>query len=431
MKTAANARATLVTLLCAAFVVRLAAGFWWQTRLPDDVRFQFADSESYWVLGQAIARGEPYQFGSDDARVFRTPGYPLALAGLFAVVGDDPHVMFARGLNALLGTLVVGGVYWLTLVLFNRNTAAWAAALAAFYPGAVVTSTFVLSEALFCPLMLLQLTLMARAWMSPQHVLPALISGMLAGAATLTRPSWLLFMPILFALTAVFSCQRRRACRIGIAALAGLVVVMLPWWMRNHSVTGRFVPTTLQVGASLYDGLNAAATGASDMQFAPHFRRLELAEQNQSHDQSDIFEYRLDHRLQRAAIVWARENPRQVLRLAAVKLMRMWSPWPNAEEFQHPALGLIMLTTYIPVVVIGIWSAVRFRRHGWAYLMCWLPAVYLTILHVIFASSIRYRQPAMLPLMVLAAGVVASWLGRGSPMKEDTIARNGAEGDCK
>ena len=47
----------------------------------------------------------------------------------------------------------------------------------------------------------------------------------------------------------------------------------------------------------------------------------------------------------------------------------------------------------------------RYARRDWPYLLCILPAVYFTLLHIVFVSSIRYRQPAMLPLIVLAAAV--------------------------
>src|SRR5690349_21325903 len=92
----------VAAVLPLALAVRLAAGAWWEARLPEGRRFGFGDSDGYWRLAQSIVAGEPYQYGSPDARVFRAPGYPLLLAGLFELVGSDPPVMWARALGALV-----------------------------------------------------------------------------------------------------------------------------------------------------------------------------------------------------------------------------------------------------------------------------------------------------------------------------------------
>src|SRR5262245_60759811 len=81
-------RRGLVCVLIAALVVRIFAAIWWEQRLPAGHKFGLADSESYWALGSAIAGGRPYEYGGRDARVFRTPGYPLLLAAVIAVGGD-------------------------------------------------------------------------------------------------------------------------------------------------------------------------------------------------------------------------------------------------------------------------------------------------------------------------------------------------------
>ena len=115
-----------------------------------------------------------------------------------------------------------------------------------------------------------------------------------------------------------------------------------------------------------------------------------------------------------AAVEWARDNPQKVAWLAAVKLRRMWGPFPNANEFQNPWLRWLLAATYAPVIALALIGAWRFAGRDWPSLLCCLPAIYLTLLHVVFVSSIRYRQPAMLALIVLAAAAVVGFRVRGS-----------------
>ncbi len=418
----------LALILTLALAVRLTVAAYWQSRL--DGRFGFGDSESYWTLGRAVAGGQPYRYGSDDAEIFRTPGYPVMLAPIFLLGGNEPPVMWARAESAVLGTLAVLCVWWLGRMLFDERTGLIAAAVAAFYPGAIAVGALVLSEAPFCVLMLVQLALWTLALRveSLRNVwLPAIGAGLAAGAATLVRPSWLLFTPMAMLISVVVCGQKLRQIGIGAAMLLGLIVAMTPWWVRNAQVTGRFVPTTLQVGASLYDGLNPAATGASNMEFVDRFSEQMRSRSDKSQEQpSEPFEVRLDRRLRTEAIHWAMSNPARAVRLAAVKVMRTWNIWPNEPSLSAWPVRLTVALTYTPILILGILGAVGTIRLGWPYILCWLPAVYFTMLHAVFIGSIRYRQPAMLGLIVLAAGVVGG-VGKITFSRRAFTARNGRE----
>jgi len=298
-------------------------------------------------------------------------------------------------------------------ILFDARAAFLAGAMAALYPGAIGMSVFVLSEAPFCPFLVAQLlcwTIASRSALMSHSFAWALGGGVAAGCATLVRPSWLPFTPLAVILSLVVCRFRRRHVCVGLAMCAALVLTMAPWWYRNYRVTGRFVPTTLQVGASLYDGLNPRATGASNMRFMADFREKQrIADAARSEPLSDTYEYRLDRRLRDAAIAWSRQHPGRVLQLAGAKLMRMWSPWPNAQEMQSWPVRLATFFGYTPLLLLSVWGAVKFGRRGWPYVLCWLPAAYFTLLHGVFVSSIRYRQPAMLVFLLLAAGAVSQW----------------------
>lgn len=443
-----------LVLLQVAFGIRLAAAQWWEWRLPPQQKFGFGDSEGYWELGRTIARGEEYRYG--EYRVFRTPGYPALLAPLFWISGErEPPTMWARGEGAVFGTLAILLVMLLTRTLFNERAAWIAGLIATFYPGQIASSIFVLSEAPFIPLMLAQLL----AWVTSVRygctrgkIGYAVLAGVLAGLATLVRPSWLLFTPFVLGLIAAYMllnwglarCGRRipapnglsgkHNLLIGAVMMLALCVTMSPWWVRNYLVTGKFVPTSLQVGISLADGWNPEADGGSDLSKMDervfwiknsHSSARSIWAQG-SHtlyiDVAPSFEPAADQALRNDAIAWAKQHPTRVLQLAGIKFLRMWNFIPNASDFASWKLRAIYAVSYTPVLICclaGLWT---FRKQGFAIWLMFLPAVYFTLLHMIFVASIRYQQPAIIAWLVLGAGWLATWQYPTSPTRQDATS---------
>ncbi|WP_254509706.1 ArnT family glycosyltransferase [Anatilimnocola floriformis] len=425
MRPSSHSRWLLIAVLALALGVRIGAAFWWQARVPVGQRFGFPDSESYWQLGQKIAASQPYEFGPSRYRIFRTPGYPLLLSVVFVCGGQDAPVMAGRFLSTILGTVTCGLTAALGWRLFGERVGLLSALAVAIYPEAIAQSVFVLSEAPFTPLMLLQLIGWIAAWQSSSlraSIIWAIIAGACAGLATLMRPSWLLFLPFAGVIALTIDSQRLKQLQIIGLMFASLCVTMSPWWIYTWSIAGRFVPTSLQVGASLYDGLSPIATGASDMRYVAEFEAQQRkTDAEKTPPAGQLFEDRLDETMKQASLKWARENPQRVVELAVIKFVRIWSPWPNAAEFRSNKLRLMLLVSFVPAMILMAIGTYRSRQHGWIILLLWLPAVYFTLLHMIFVSSIRYRQPALIPLLVLAA-VAAAWLISFTPSPKSQTA---------
>ncbi len=207
-----------------------------------------------------------------------------------------------------------------------------------------------------------------------------------------------------------------------------LCLTMMPWWVRNYRLTGQFVPTSLQVGISLADGWNPEADGGSDLE-----RAAKALEDQLWPEKSDVIsaalglqvaqlggqlvldhhyghvEAMVDRNYSTAAKRWASQNPGRVVQLAGIKFLRMWNFVPNASEFGSWKFRLLYAFTYTPLLiccVLGLW---KFRQRGFVVWLLFMPAVYFTLLHMIFVSSIRYQQPAMLAWLVLGAAWLAAW----------------------
>jgi hypothetical protein len=311
-----------------------------------------------------------------------------------------------------------------------------AGVLAMLYPGAIGMSIFILSEAIFCPLMLVCLAVTWKAiqrW-EQRHMALAYgylgLAGFMAGEACLARPSWSLWPAVLFPYLACvvgrLSAQSGDGYRlqtgrwmIGCGLYCfGISIAMCPWWIRNYAICGKFVPTTLQVGASLYDGWHAGASGSSDegMKFVEPFaikQSEEDALRKAAGDRLDgTYEWRLDRRMRNAAMEWATENSSDAVQLGLVKLIKTWSPMPVARELGSSAVRWCEAIGYSFIMVFAAIGCWRIRRCNGAWLFA-LPCVYFAILHMFFIGSVRYRQPAVLALSVLGGigmVVVIRWI---------------------
>ena len=394
-----------ITLFLIALLLRLGMAFYWEYRNGTD-GFYFGDSDTYWVLGRTIAQGEPYVY--DGKAIHRMPGYPVLLAPLFLVFGDNPPILAARIENTLIGSLTVLAVAWLAWILFrDKHIAFLAGLITAVDPLNVVMGALVLSEAPFCLAMVLQIVFWVKSLQKSEQPdrFSLVMAGILASAAIYCRPSWLYFVPFATMVGMILSPKNfRTTLKSGLMVTVICVVCLMPWWVRNYMVSGHFVSTTLQAGPSLYDGLNPEATGGSNMDFVEKFRNAELKlVPDMPHKQ---LEYKLNQKMRQAAVDWAIKHPNLVWKLVRSKFVRLWNFWPNEESLSNAAVKVAVFCTYFPVLVLGVVGVFRSYGRDFSVRLLWIPAVYITALHIVFVSSIRYRAPAMICFAVLAAWVL-------------------------
>lgn len=406
----AKHRRLLLVILASALCVRVGAAFGVQYVLDHVLKREFViegDAAGYWELGRRISAGEPYSLYDPPRFVLRMPGFPFLLAaGLktAAALGlQTKQFLACRLLLALLATAGVGFVYLLGAELFDTRTGLWAAAITGISPAVVGFSVLILSETAFAVTLVLNLWCMARlvklrkigaAW--KRGLLWSAAVGGSGGLACLMRPSWLLAIPFFAACLVLSSADRRWGAACAAIVLVALAGSLLPWAVRNHSVTGRWIFTTLWSGPSLYDGLNPQATGDSDMRF--------FDEDGLMHRMT---EYEVDQHYRRLAWDFVRQHPGRTIELAFLKLGRYWNPFPNAGQFSQWWVRWPLALFTIVAMGFALYGGVLHRADIPAWAICAGPLFYFAAIHSVFVGSVRYRLPAEYPAYVLsAAGIV-------------------------
>jgi 4-amino-4-deoxy-L-arabinose transferase-like glycosyltransferase len=225
--------------------------------LPAPAKFYVPDSAGYHVravnlLEHGMLTGaEAPPFEPD---VVRTPGYPVFVAGIYALAGAAPAAVVLA--HAVLGALTAALTCALAAGLGLPPAAAGLAGLVvALDPVSVLTANLILTETFYTTLLVAAVASLVRhrrtargRWL--------VLAAVCLGAATLTRPATL-FLPWALAPLAGLadagaSWSWRRAARVGLPLALGATLVVAPWVYRNHRLTGRVVLTTIDASVLHY-----------------------------------------------------------------------------------------------------------------------------------------------------------------------------------
>jgi hypothetical protein len=333
-----------------------------------------ADAADYLRLAGGILAGEGVVDAGGAPTAFRPPLYPLFLAAL----GASPRL-------ACAGHAVIGGLSCLLVVLLARRLGApapapWiAGAMLALDPIHVAATAKLQSEILYQAMLLGGLCLMVAPVRAPAREAAA---GILFGLAVLTRAAAVPLLPV-FAGWSVL--RRPRAWRAAAAWVAGVLLAVAPWLVRNAAVMDAPVLTT-QGGITLYSSYHP-----------PGGRLLGVLAQDATVAQANAQgEVRADRELRAAAARDALADPLRTARLAALKLAFFWLPVDWEVGAGGGAVSAVYLFA-VPLAALAAWQGPR----RYALLLAAFAA--LAVFSAAVYGSPRLRFPYDPLLYVMAA----------------------------
>ncbi len=359
-------------------------------------------SDTLWhhQYGVHLARTGELGDGKELSRAARTPGYPLFLAAVYRVAGENPRAV--GYVQAFLGALVTWLLILLGTELAGRRVGLLAGAFHAVSAYSILYTPFLLQEVLALPLLVGLLLTRARE--------KGAATGVLLAAAVMVRPAALYLAP---GLLLPWLRTRWRSALVA----SGLVALVSGAWVARNAALGFGPVFTSWDGINLYMGNHDGSTGGWNREIEREARALPgTARQQEEARRREAVHWIVTHPAGYAAACWAR----------AVKLFGVCADVPLRQMLPLSWLWWIRALSAPVQWAAWIWGMAHWRR----YRLVLGPAVTYSALVILSFGAVRFREllgPMVLVLM--AAMFDALYLrlrargARGAVESEQVAAR--------
>jgi Dolichyl-phosphate-mannose-protein mannosyltransferase len=323
------------------------------------------------------------------------PLHSVVLAGLAKLGGTSPDLQRLTGTVFGAGTIAALGL--LGRRLAGERAGLLAAGLAAVYPVLIAADGALMSESLFGLLVAVSL-LAAYRLVESASVGRALVLGALVALAALTRSEALLLLPLLL----IPVLRRPGGVRAALLAVLAFTVVLTPWTVRNWIVFVQPVIISTNSGSAIA-GANCHETYYGDQLGGWRPQCIRETPGNEAKHQDEVRD---------DGVRYARDHLGRLPLVLAVRLARVWNLYdplqlPEGRSARAEKLGVLMFFALVPLAVAGTLVLRRRRVPVWILLT---PFVVVSFTALLTYGNQRFREPAELSLVVLAAVAIDALL---------------------
>ena len=413
-----TARLMLAALVALGLLARLALALMMgdaqATRLPESSEYlaigrSAADGDGFMLPGRGAGPAATRHPGPDAEKgpvgpaefARRMPGYPALIAAANRMTSAPLRTVLV--VQAVCGGLALGLAAWAAARLAGLWAGLVAVALLAFDPYRVYFAALAVPVTpvglALAAAMALGLKFIAavesgscRAWVW------GAATGLTVAAAAYFEP-WAVGLVVPIGVAAAVARERRRFLAGWAAGAAVLLVCLAPWLIRNTVRLGVPILTTL-TGERLFEGTLTQ-------------RGLPLPSEK-AREAEGLDEVGQDVFYLRSALGEMADAPAQWLKLAALRVGRLWSPGPileGGDEAIHPAAGYTSLLPTAALALVGVWML---RRQRATVVWLLLAPLWLTCVHAVLASPPPERLEVMPALAVLGGAGLMALVGRRS-----------------
>jgi 4-amino-4-deoxy-L-arabinose transferase-like glycosyltransferase len=267
------------------------------------------DAKEYDTLGIFLSQGKGYINVSGEPTAYRPPIYPLFLGAIYFIAGHN--LLWVRLFQAFMGAAICVLAYLIAIKIFNEKIATLSGVLCCLYPPLVFDVSQIMTETLFSFLLMLGIWLL----ISRRGSVNLFLSGFVFSLALLTRPFLVFFLP--FVCYWLILRYKNGAPKKMAILIAGILIALLPWTIRNYYRLGTFVPFANVGGLTLYNSYVVPQKGFG-------FNSLKSIDDEYFEIGNETLRNKY---LIRKSIEYVKYNPAKVIQLTAVKMLLFIYPF--------------------------------------------------------------------------------------------------------